>query len=182
MRKVVPILFLEDKEVHRDYEIILGRSGQHAEVVVLAILGQNGWTFSNLKVWHKAPNTTSNTTVRAVLAGNGFLKLDGVLKIDPGAHGAQAQLKERALLLSDQAKIETIPSLEVLCNDVKASHGASVSRLSDEELFYLQSRGIKREEATKLLTEGFVGEILRSLPKTEQLKAKQKLATILGYA
>lgn len=182
MKKTISILFLQDKEVHRDYEVVLDQPGQSVEVVVLALLGQNGWHFSNLKVWHKAPNTTSNTTVRAVLAGNGFLKLDGLLKIDPGAHGASAQLKERALLLSDQAKIETIPSLEVLCNDVKASHGASVSRLSDEELFYLQSRGIERQEATRLLTEGFIGEVLGLLPKPKQLKAREKLATMLGYA
>jgi len=180
MNKVIPILFLDDKEVHRDYEIVLDKAGQHIEVLVLALLGKNGWAFSNLTIHHKAANTSSRTIGRAVLTGNGFFKLGGVIRVDPGCNGVKAELKERALLLSDQAKVEATPSMEVLTNEVKVSHGASVSRLSDEELFYLRSRGIDEQEATKLLTSGFIEEVIGKLNKQQRLKARLKLDTLLS--
>ncbi|MBI3495039.1 SufD family Fe-S cluster assembly protein [Candidatus Berkelbacteria bacterium] len=180
--KTIPILFLDNKEVHRDYNFVLDKPGQSLEIVVLAVLGENGWVFSKLNIHHKAPNTTSNTTVRAVLGSNSFLKLDGVIRVDEHCSNVQAELKERALLISDQAKVETIPSMEVLNNDVKVSHGASVSRLSEEQLFYLRSRGLTLQAASKLLTRGFIADAAGALKRPLQLKIEKKLDSIMGYA
>ena len=74
-----------------------------------------------------------------------------------------AQLS-RSLLLSDRARVDTKPELEIVADDVKCAHGATISRLQQNELFYLQSRGIGSEQASRLLLRGYCEEVLRELP------------------
>jgi Fe-S cluster assembly protein SufD len=77
----------------------------------------------------------------------------------PNANRSDGYQKSSTLILSDDAKASAIPGLEILNNDVKCSHGATISNLSPDELFYLQTRGISRDEGEKLLTRGFFNQI-----------------------
>ena len=83
----------------------------------------------------------------------------------PQAQKTEAYQLNNNLLLSDEASANAKPNLEVFADDVKASHGATIARLQEEELFYLCSRGLKREDAKEILTRGFCDEILASAPR-----------------
>ncbi len=109
-----------------------------------------------LVVHHKAPNTRANTTLKGVARDQARVRFVGRIIIDPNCGNSNSFLTERILLLSDEATAEAVPDLEILTDDVKCSHAASISRIPEEHIFYLQSRGIVRKEAEDLIVEGFL--------------------------
>lgn len=119
----------------------------------------------HLRVDHGVPSTSSRTTYRGVAAGRGRGIFDARVLIRPGADGADARQDSRNLLLSPHAEIDAKPQLEIYADQVQASHGATVGRLSDEALFYLRARGIDRIEARRLLLAAFAGEALGLVAK-----------------
>ena len=96
------------------------------------------------------------TEVKAVVEDGGKLKLKGKILIEKDAVGAEAFLRFKVLLLGKNASAEVDPELEILCNQVKASHSASVGRIDEEQLFYLTSRGLSKKEAVKLIVKAFL--------------------------
>ncbi len=114
----------------------------------------------HLRVEHAVPGTASRTTYRGVAAGRGRGIFDARVLIRPGADGTDARQDSRNLLLSPHAEIDAKPQLEIYADQVQASHGATVGRLSEEALFYLRTRGIDRIEARRLLLAAFAGEAL----------------------
>jgi Fe-S cluster assembly protein SufD len=118
---------------------------------------------------HAAPNTTSETIVRSAGIQRGQGRYLGNIKITADAHGADASLRDDALLLSEGAHIDSIPALEIAANDVKAFHGATVGAISEEELFYAESRGIERERAERMIALGFFEPAVSRFP-TEALR------------
>lgn len=107
-------------------------------------------------IHHQAPHTCARTTLKGVARDQAQLKFTGRIIIDEDCGDTNSFLTERILLLSDQAKAEAIPDLEIKTDDVKCSHAASISRIPEEHLFYLMSRGISRTKAEKILVEGFL--------------------------
>ncbi len=107
-------------------------------------------------IHHKAPHTRANTTLRGVARDQAQVKFVGRIIIDEDCGDTNSFLTERILLLSDQAKAEAVPDLEIKTDDVKCSHAASISKIPDEHLFYLMSRGIPRRQAEELIVEGFL--------------------------
>lgn len=101
---------------------------------------------------------------KVIAAGAGRSVFNGAVAVPRAAQRTDAVQLSRSLLLSDRARIDTKPQLEIVADDVKCAHGATVSRLQSEELFYLQSRGIAAATASRLLLRGFCGEVLRELP------------------
>ena len=101
-------------------------------------------------------NLEGETEVRAVVEDGGNLKLKGKILIQKDAVGANAFLRFKVLLLGKNARAEVDPELEILCNDVRASHAASVGQIDSEQLFYLMSRGISEKESIKLIVEAFL--------------------------
>lgn len=101
-------------------------------------------------------NLDGETEVRAVVEDGGQIVLKGKILIQKDAVGANAFLRFKVLLLGKNAKAEVDPELEILTNDVRASHAASVGQVDEEQLFYLMSRGINRKEAVKLIVEAFL--------------------------
>jgi Fe-S cluster assembly scaffold protein SufB len=89
---------------------------------------------------------------------------NGSVQVPRLAQGTDAAQLSRHLLLSSRARVDTKPELEIVADDVRCSHGATVSSLADDELFYLQSRGIDRDRASSLLMRGFCAQIVASLP------------------
>lgn len=101
-------------------------------------------------------NLEGEVEIRAVVEDGGFVKLKGMILIKEDAAGANAFLRFKVLLLGKNARAEVDPGLEILTNDVKASHAASVGQVDEEQLFYLMSRGINKKEAVKLIVEAFL--------------------------
>lgn len=102
---------------------------------------------------------------KAVAAGQGRSVFNGAVRVPREAQRTNAAQLSRSLLLSDRARIDTKPELEIVADDVKCAHGATVSSLQTDELFYLQSRGIGAEQAAQLLQRAFCEEVLRELPE-----------------
>lgn len=107
-------------------------------------------------IHHKAPHTQAETILKGVARDSSFLQLKGKIIIDENCGDTQSFLTERVLLLSDSARAETVPDLEIKTDDVKCSHAASISNIVDEHLFYLQSRGIDKKTAEQMIVDGFL--------------------------
>tara|TARA_Y100000310_G_scaffold302635_1_gene340202 strand:+ start:41817 stop:42989 length:1173 start_codon:yes stop_codon:yes gene_type:complete len=104
---------------------------------------------------HNAPNTDSDMVSKGALNNKAKAICRGLVKIQENATGSNGYQKEDTLLLSQDSEIDPIPNLEIKNHDVKCSHGATVSQLDDEKLFYLKSRGLKEQDAKRLIVDGF---------------------------
>lgn len=113
---------------------------------------------------HNAPHTTSDLLYKGAANANGKATWEGMITVDRLAQQTDGYQSNRNLILSDSAEINTIPGLEISADDVKCSHGATVGRLNDDELFYLQCRGIPIAEAKTLIVQGFFAGILDGIP------------------
>jgi len=113
---------------------------------------------------HLAPNTTSDLLFKGALKGKSRSVWQGMIYVAPGAQKTDGYQANRNLVLSDQARADSIPGLEILADDVRCTHGATVGKLEQEPLFYLQSRGIPIEEAKVLLVQGFFDPIMQRIP------------------
>lgn len=109
------------------------------------------------EVVHEASHTRSNLAARGVLNDKAKTVYRGLVRIEEGAVGCTGRQKEDTLLLSKTAEIDTVPNLEIANDDVQCSHATTTGRLDDEKLFYLMSRGLDHETATKTYVEGFIG-------------------------
>lgn len=113
---------------------------------------------------HMAPHTNSNLRYRGAASGNGSAVWEGMIYVDSIAQQTDGYQSNRNLILDDGADIKTIPGLEIRADDVSCSHGATVGRLDDDELFYLQTRGISYKEAERVIVAGFFADVLGSVP------------------
>jgi Fe-S cluster assembly protein SufD len=109
---------------------------------------------------HLAPQAHSDLLYKGAAIGSGKAIWEGMIYVDHCAQQTDSYQSNRNLILDDRAEIKTIPGLEINANDVSCSHGATVGRLNDDELFYSQSRGIPIREAEKLILEGFFKDVL----------------------
>jgi Fe-S cluster assembly protein SufD len=142
-------------------EYIIELIGEHAEAVILgAFVGKTDEVFRIHTIQHhKAPNTTSDLLIKSVLGGNSKLNYNGLIKIDKNAQKSNAYQRNENLLLSDQVHVESKPELEILANDVRCTHGATMGMVDEEEIFYLMSRGISRNVSEGLIVEGFLQNV-----------------------
>ena len=113
---------------------------------------------------HQGKNTRSKMISRGAVKDSAYSHFFGNITMQPGCSGADGSLEEHNLLLSSGSKIEAVPALEVHHDEVQASHSATLERIDDEKLFYLQSRGLSSREAMELLVEGFFWDALRKCP------------------
>jgi len=113
---------------------------------------------------HNAPNTTSDLLFKGALLDKARSVWQGMIDVDPVAQKTDGFQANRNLLLSREARADSIPGLEIKADDVRCTHAATVSKLDEEPLFYLMSRGIPRREAEKLAVDGFFGPIMERIP------------------
>ena len=113
---------------------------------------------------HIEPNTSSDLLYKGALDGRSRAVFRGVIRVHPDAQRTDAYQTNRNLLLSDGARADSLPNLEIEADDVKCSHGATVGQLDEEARFYLMSRGLDRTTAERLVVLGFLGEVLTRLP------------------
>jgi Fe-S cluster assembly protein SufD len=140
--------------------------GEGAELDLLGLYLARGAQLSDhhTTIDHAAPRTTSRELVKGVLDGRGHGVFHGRIHVRPHAQKIDAAQSSRALLLSDHARINAKPQLEIYADDVRCSHGATIGQLDPEQLFYLRSRGLGLAQARALLTFGFASEVLAELP------------------
>ncbi len=117
------------------------------------------------------PRGGGETAMRLAAKGRGRIDAHGLIEIGEHGGGTQTYLSQKALMLDPQARVEAVPALEIRTNDVKASHGATVTRLTAEDLFACTARGIGPAEARTMLTEGFLQELLARVPKAHRERA-----------
>jgi Fe-S cluster assembly protein SufD len=109
---------------------------------------------------HAAPNTTSDLAFRGVLQNRARAVWRGMIKVDPGAQKTDAFQESRNLLLSKRSHADAIPGLEIQANDVRCTHAAAVAQIDKDQLYYLRAHGLPREQATRLVIEGFLAELV----------------------
>jgi Fe-S cluster assembly protein SufD len=149
----------------RIYGIAFGDSNQHFDYHTLH--------------HHKANESYSNIDFKIVLKDKSDSAYTGLIKINEDALNCEAYQENRNLLLNSGAKAETIPELEILCDQVQCSHGATVGPVDPEMLFYLQSRGLSRDEAVRTVVSGFVEPTLSRLPEDLTGLLKETILTKL---
>jgi Fe-S cluster assembly protein SufD len=113
---------------------------------------------------HLAPHTTSDLLFKGALKGKSRSVWQGMIYVAPGAQKTDGYQANRNIVLSDGARADSIPGLEILADDVRCTHGATVGKLEQEPLFYLKSRGISQAEAEKIVVEGFFDPIFQRIP------------------
>jgi Fe-S cluster assembly protein SufD len=116
---------------------------------------------------HLAPNTTSDLLFKGVVKDHSHSVWQGMIHVDPVAVKTDGYQSNRNLILSPDARADSIPGLEILANDVRCTHGATVGKIDNEQIFYLKSRGIPEKEAVRLIVEGFFEPIMQRIPFEE---------------
>jgi len=138
--------------------------GAHGEILSMAFAGPGQHQDAGGKVIHVAPHTTSKITSKSISKGTGRTSYRGLLKVYKGAYDVRSNVVCDALLLDDKARSDTYPSIEVDEEDVTLGHEASVSKVGEEQLFYLMSRGLTAEQATTMVVSGFIEPLVKELP------------------
>ena len=165
----------------RQEQRIVQRQG-HASTRLRGLQVCRGRQIADTHSWvrFEGPEGELDQLHKAVADDQGRSVFNGAVQVPRAAQRTNAAQLSRSLLLSDRARIDTKPELEIVADDVKCAHGATVSRLQTDELFYLQSRGIAANQAAQLLQRAFCQEVLRELPPAAA--ASQSLAQLLGEA
>ncbi|MEU0571386.1 Fe-S cluster assembly protein SufB [Nonomuraea sp. NPDC005983] len=140
--------------------------GEHAkgETLSVAFAGEGQHQDAGSKMVHLAPNTSSSVISKSVARGGGRTSYRGLVQIEEGAHGSASTVKCDALLVDQISRSDTYPYVDVREDDVRMGHEATVSKVSEDQLFYLMSRGLNEDEAMAMIVRGFVEPIARELP------------------
>lgn len=138
------------------YSFTLDKKGQELKVVGRFRLSGEETGRWDIEIVHAAPNTSSKTNIKGVVDGSARAFVNGIIKVLPAAVGTEAFLEERILLVSENAKAEATPNLEIETDEVHCSHAATVGKIDEEEIFYIQSRGIDLKQAKDMIAEGFL--------------------------
>ncbi|QQS00644.1 MAG: Fe-S cluster assembly protein SufB [Austwickia sp.] len=140
--------------------------GEHArgETLSIAFAGEGQHQDAGAKMVHAAPHTSSSIVSKSVARGGGRTSYRGLVQIMDGAEGSRSTVRCDALLVDDISRSDTYPYVDVREDDVQMGHEATVSKVSDDQLFYLMSRGMSEEEAMAMIVRGFVEPIARELP------------------
>src|SRR5438874_8657238 len=141
-------------------------TGEYAkgEVLSIAFAGEGQHQDAGAKMLHLAPHTSSNIISKSVARGGGRTSYRGLVQVNKGAHHSASTVKCDALLVDDISRSDTYPYVDVREDDVSMGHEATVSRVSEDQLFYLMSRGLSEDEAMAVIVRGFVEPIARELP------------------
>lgn len=154
-----------------DISVALQAEGAECWVDGLYIVGDGQHADTHSAIHHSKPHTTSHQLYKGILDGKSRAVFNGKVFVHVEAQGTDARQTNRNLLLSNEARVDTKPQLEIFADDVKCAHGATVGQLEEEELFYLVSRGLHPELARNLLTYGFAEEVIAKIG-IESIKAQ----------
>jgi Fe-S cluster assembly protein SufD len=152
-----------------DVDVTMDHEGAECAVDGLYMVDGSQHTDTHSLIDHRQAHCTSRQLYKGILDGKSRAVFNGKVFVRHGAQQTDAQQTNKNLLLSNEAQVDTKPQLEIFADDVKCAHGAAVGQLADEELFYLESRGINPALARNMLTYGFAGEVIERI-KIDSIK------------
>ncbi len=156
--------------------VILKGEGSHAEVISVAYSGDGQHQDAGAKIHHLASNTTSKILSKSISKNGGRGSYRGMVTVSPKADNCKLNVVCDALLLDENSRSDTYPTMEVANPTARCEHEASVSKVSDEQLFYLMSRGHSEEEALAMIVNGFFEPFTRELPMEYAVELNQLMA------
>jgi len=146
--------------VRNDVVAVLDGEGADCTLNGVTIADGGALVDHHTEIDHATAHCTSHEVYKSILGGAARGVFNGKIRVRPDAQKTDARQTNKTLLLSDDAQVNTKPELQILANDVKCTHGATVGRLNEEQWFYLRARGIGREEARAMLITAFAGEVV----------------------
>ena len=144
--------------------IYLLGEGAHGEVLSIAFAGDGQHQDAGAKIIHAAPKTTSSIFAKSIAKDGGRSTYRGLLEVAKGATEARSKVVCDALMLDEESRSDTYPTIRIDESDADVGHEATVSKVGDEQVFYLQSRGLDEEEASKMIVNGFIEPVVKELP------------------
>ena len=142
----------------------LMEDGAHGEILSMAFAGKGQIQDAGSRMIHLAPNTTSKVTSKSISKNGGRSSYRGYMKINKNAENAKSNVVCDALILDDHSQSDTYPTMDIDQQKVSVGHEASVSKIGEEQLFYLMSRGLSEEDATTMVVSGFIEPLVKELP------------------
>lgn len=161
----IAIIARHPKNNEATYTISLEGKGAKATILAFIIDSKSDFILHTLQQ-HRAAETTSDLLVKSVLSGNAKFSFDGEIRVEKRAQKTDAYQRNENLLLSDTARARSDPSLEILANDVRCTHAATIGKISEMELWYVTSRGISDKEASMLIVRGFLESAISRISDT----------------
>jgi len=144
--------------------VILKGKGSTANVISVSLVGKGQHIDAGTKVYHMAPGTSSTISSKGISMGGGWSVFRALLKIARGARNSRSSIECTSVMLDDLSRSDTIPIIEVHEKESDIGHEATIGRISDEEIFYLMSRGLTELEARTLIVRGFMEPVIEELP------------------
>lgn len=144
--------------------VILAGEGAHGEVLSIAFAGKGQHQDAGAKITHLAPNTSSQIISKSISKDGGRASYRGLLKVVEGADNVKSNVVCDALLLDDRSRSDTYPTIEIDAKNVTMGHEASVSKIGEDQVFYLMSRGLNEDEANAMIVNGFIEPLVKELP------------------
>ncbi len=156
--------------------IVLKEPGAKGSIISLAVAGKGQHQDSGGKIIHLAPQTTSHIIAKSISKDGGRSSYRGLLKVIKGAHNVQSKVQCDALIFDDISRTDTYPTIDVREDQVDIGHEASVSKVSEDQLFYLQSRGLTEQSARALIVNGFIDAFVQLLPMEYAVEINRLIA------
>ncbi len=155
---------LGSKRTMKYPSVYLMGEGAHGEVLSIAFAGRGQQQDTGGKIIHAASNTSSVITSKSISKDGGVASYRGLLKVQAGLRNVRSRVVCDALILDERSASNTFPYMEIDADDVSVEHEARVSRISEEQLFYLKSRGMNEQEASAMIVNGFLEPLVKQLP------------------
>ena len=149
--------------MRKDFIVELKERGAHCDLRGVYLANLNNHIDHHTIIEHEDEHCTSNELYKGILSGKSTAVFNGRIHVHNAAQKTDAIQSNQNLLLSDNAIIHTKPELEIYADDVKCTHGATIGQLDEKGIFYLRARGIKREEAQKMMMRAYIGEVLSGM-------------------
>jgi Fe-S cluster assembly protein SufD len=157
------VVTLGGKLVRNDIGAVLGGEGAHVDLDGVYLVDGDRLVDNHTTIDHATPNCTSHELYKGILDGKARAVFNGRIIVREDAQKTDAKQTNRALLLSDEATINSNPQLEIFADDVKCTHGAAIGQLDEEAMFYLRARGLTERDARYMLIHAYVGEVLERI-------------------
>ena len=156
--------------------IVLKEPGAKGSIISLAVAGKGQHQDSGGKIIHCAPHTRSHIVAKSMSKEGGRSTYRGLLKVIKGAHNVHSRVQCDALIFDDESRTDTYPTIDIRENNGDIGHEASVSKVSDEQLFYLMSRGLNEQSARALIVNGFIDAFVQLLPMEYAVEINRLIA------
>ncbi|MBI2617259.1 SufD family Fe-S cluster assembly protein [Candidatus Gottesmanbacteria bacterium] len=163
-KKTFVIVLTDGKNSEGDVKIFI--SGRNADVQILGLIVGYGKQHVRLYTFqdHVEPESVSDLLIKSVLFDEAKVYYSGLIRIEKDAQKSNAYQKNQTLLMSPNSWADTRPTLEIEANDVRCTHGATIGKLREDEMYYLETRGLTQKDASRVLIKGFYQDVLRRIP------------------